>query len=137
MFTRKSRIRSKFIFQVYFRELVAIEQGEVDFRSRRLLSAGRALSLLVAALLRGLTCPAAPAGVKRLPLQSTCLIKSSHLQKQGNLNLLEHCLLQKKQGCPKLRTPFFIVLTILTLLFKVGINFPTYDDDERCQVKPN
>ncbi|SEM31017.1 hypothetical protein SAMN05192533_102128 [Mesobacillus persicus] len=42
-------------------------------RSRHLLSAGRAVSLLVAALLWGLTCPAAPAGVKRLTLQSTVL----------------------------------------------------------------
>ncbi|MBG9446917.1 hypothetical protein ABE66_20400 [Cytobacillus firmus] len=35
------------------------------------LSAGRAVSLLDAARLRGLTCPATPAGVSHLPLQST------------------------------------------------------------------
>jgi hypothetical protein len=40
------------------------------------LSAGRAVSLLGALRLRGLTCPAAPAGVSHLPLQSTyhCLL---------------------------------------------------------------
>jgi hypothetical protein len=36
-------------------------------------TAGRAVSLLGVLRLRGLTCPAAPAGVEHLPLQSTSL----------------------------------------------------------------
>jgi hypothetical protein len=38
------------------------------------LSAGRAVSLLGALRLWGLTCPAAPAEVSQLPLQSNCLL---------------------------------------------------------------
>ena len=38
-------------------------KGAVDLRSRRTLSAGLAVSLLVASLLRGPTCRANPAGV--------------------------------------------------------------------------
>jgi uncharacterized protein (DUF342 family) len=55
----------------------ALLKLDVDFRSGRSLSAGRAVSLLVASLLRGLTCPAAPAGVERPPLQST-VVKNQH-----------------------------------------------------------
>ena len=40
-------------------------------------TAGRAVSLLGAKRLRGLTCPAAPAGVEHLPFQSTLCQKST------------------------------------------------------------
>ncbi|OIK12814.1 hypothetical protein BIV60_15990 [Bacillus sp. MUM 116] len=68
----------------------------VDWNVGILAFRGAAVSLLGAQLLRGLTCPAAPAGVSHFPFQSTglstvCIFKAYF----KNNNLLERAKIKK------------------------------------------
>jgi len=68
------------------------------------LSAGRAVSLLGALRLWGLACPAAPAGVSHLPLQSTPLsIVCFNKTYYKNNNFLEKSQIKKYKVTSALR----------------------------------